>query len=420
MTGLFASLFYFPIETYAYPGVNSKMVLAVVGLACIGWHLVKLRSATIGRNFFWLIVSAAAVSIASLLSVTINHTPDNAYVGYLISFTVWLSAAFAVCSSMKWTHGKVTVQLAVDYLAGACLFQCIAALVIEFNPGIQNWVDSYFNMMQDFMHRTNRLYGLGALLDVSGIRFTCILICIAYYLAEINTSLSIGRYVVYLLMFMAITVIGNMIARTTLVGSAIGIVIVLLSPLLRRRSHVFRENLFYKILIWGAALLLVISACVMTYNSDSNARKLYRFGFEGFFSLAEKGVWEVSSNERLKTMIVFPESLHTWVIGDGYFENYDDVNYLGDDTSDGFYMGTDIGYLRFIFYFGIAGLCTIIAVMAQAAAICMRTFRRDRLLFAAILLAQAIIFLKVSTDVFPFFAMFLSTAALVDEPEANA
>ena len=74
----------------------------------------------------------------------------------------------------------------------------------------------------------------------------------------------------------------------------------------------------------------------------------------------------MGSNEILKSMVVFPDSLHTWIIGDGYFNNSKyDVYYLGDATEAGYYMGTDIGYLRFLFYFGTIGLFCMMAVILE-------------------------------------------------------
>ena len=46
-------------------------------------------------------------------------------------------------------------------------------------------------------------------------------------------------------------------------------------------------------------------------NIDNQFYYRFRFGFEGFFSLVEKGRWEVSSNEILKNMVVYPETLKT-------------------------------------------------------------------------------------------------------------
>ena len=117
-------------------------------------------------------------------------------------------------------------------------------------------------------------------------------------------------------------------------------------------------------------------------------------------------------------MIVWPEELRTWIIGDGYFENSrNDPNYLGSATDDGFYMGTDIGYLRFIYYFGIAGLVWMIAVIAYAAYVCADVFKPYAWLFGMALVVNLTVWAKVSTDIFLFFCLFLCAAALQDKPE---
>ena len=78
------------------------------------------------------------------------------------------------------------------------------------------------------------------------------------------------------------------------------------------------------------------------------------------FSLAESGEWDVGSNEKLKGMYVFPETFKTWLIGDGFFgATTSDPYYIGKEWKS-FYMDTDVGYLRFIFYFGILGLFTFL------------------------------------------------------------
>ena len=60
-------------------------------------------------------------------------------------------------------------------------------------------------------------------------------------------------------------------------------------------------------------------------------------------------------------MVVFPDNWVTWLIGDGYAANpmdktlsFFDPYYTGP-IYHGYYKGTDIGYLRYIFYFGLVG-----------------------------------------------------------------
>ena len=119
-------------------------------------------------------------------------------------------------------------------------------------------------------------------------------------------------------------------------------------------------------------------------------------------------------------MVVYPETIHTWLLGDGYFENSrNDINYLGDATDQGFYMGTDIGYLRFIFYFGIPGMLLMVAVIAWSAQVCIRNFPKDKIVFLLALLVGLTVWFKVSTDTFLFFALFLSAAVLQEDDEAE-
>lgn len=416
LVGILTSLFFFPFEFMALPGINTKMMLAVAGLVFAAFYLVRRRSFSIPMELLVLVFIAGAVSLVSLLSITINQTPDTAYVSYIVSFSVWLSAAFAVCCCMKAVHREIGVQLVLNYLTGVCVFQCIMALLIDSYPAVQSFVDRYIAQGQDLMHELNRLYGIGAQLDVAGARFSAVLTGIGFYLSEVSKPLKPGTRVIYIISFLVISIIGNMIARTALVGVAVGLGFIILGQIFRPSDYTSNQKQM-AFFTWVGVLAIGILICVVLYNTNLQARHLFRFGFEGFFSLVEKGHWETSSTDRLvQTMVVFPETLHTWIIGDGYFLNSRyDVNYLGDATDQGFYMGTDVGYLRFIFYFGIVGLIPMMMVILYSAYVCAKHFRREAWLFVLATLVGLIVWFKVSTDIFLFFALFLSAAALQED-----
>ena len=106
-------------------------------------------------------------------------------------------------------------------------------------------------------------------------------------------------------------------------------------------------------------------------------------------------------------MIKFPKDIKTWLIGDGYFENPSaDIYYIGQQWK-GFYMGTDIGYLRFIFYFGIVGLFTFCLFFCWVSKICAEKHHQYLSLFTALLILNFVVWFKVSTDIFVVFAPFL-------------
>ena len=82
-------------------------------------------------------------------------------------------------------------------------------------------------------------------------------------------------------------------------------------------------------------------------------------------------------------------------------------------------MGTDVGYLRFIFYAGIFCMLTFVLYMLKVAQVCMRRFEGYALLFFALLVLNYLVWLKVSSDLFPVFAIFLCiTANDMDQADA--
>ena len=115
-------------------------------------------------------------------------------------------------------------------------------------------------------------------------------------------------------------------------------------------------------------------------------------------------------------MYRWPETLHTWIIGDGYFNNpvRTDPYYIGYQWK-GFYMGSDVGFVRFIFYFGLVGLLVFSIFMITVGRLCMNLSRRFRLMFFLAILINFIVWFKVATDLFLFFAPFLWITMLMEK-----
>ena len=212
--------------------------------------------------------------------------------------------------------------------------------------------------------------------------------------------------------YMWVAVVGNMIARTTIVGVSLSLLYAILTFKPTNVSLSFFRVARSVLII----LVVVIPLSKYLYGSNQQFHDLSRFAFEGFFSLAETGEWEIDSNEKLKTMIVFPDNAKTWIIGDGYFDNpyYTDPTYVGYQ-SGGYYMGTDIGYLRFIFYFGLIGLVAFSYFMISVAREGLSTLPNNKLLILYVLSLGFIIWLKVATDVFLVFALLICVGNMQDE-----
>ena len=249
-----------------------------------------------------------------------------------------------------------------------------------------------------------RLYGIGCALDVAGTRFSAVLIMISSLLAIRGRKMQRTRLLVCVLCFLVISVLGNMIARTTIIGVFISLLLIFIKSL---SSEIGGQR--QRVIRWVTlTVLLLLPVVIYYYDSNPQMRENLRFAFEGFFSLAEKGEWDVHSNNRLMDMIVFPETLKTWVIGDGYFEGPTNIDpyYVGPSMT-GFYMWTDIGYLRFIFYFGVIGLVTFMLFFLKSTQLCVANFRNYSTCFWLLLILNFLIWFKVATDIFVVFALFL-------------
>ena len=107
-------------------------------------------------------------------------------------------------------------------------------------------------------------------------------------------------------------------------------------------------------------------------------------------------------------MLVFPDNMKTWLIGDGYGANPtgSDPYYTGR-SYHGFYMGTDIGYLRFIFFFGLFGMFSMITLFLCFWKIGCNRFTNLKGLMTLILAINLIIWFKATSDLLPIFAILL-------------
>lgn len=401
ITLIVTSLYFFPFEFSFLPGVNTKMAMAVLGLVLFVYSCVKNRSIELSKEYICVFLLALLTSFWGIASTTYNSTSDYTYASYFVSMAVWLGGAYFVVQTISFIHGQANTELVCNYLIAVCVAQCGLALVIDQVPAVKAFVDSFLGGSGFMGKSESRLYGIGCSLDVAGTRFCAVLIMTSEMISR-----SKGRkLVLYVFSFYFLTVVGNMIARTTTVGVALAICYLLI------RTFFISPNLGSGRKSWiiiGVCFVLTSVLIFILYDFSPVFKAYFRFAFEGFFSLAETGQWEVSSNDILKSMVVFPDNARTWLIGDGYFENPwgVDLNYIGPEYY-GFYMQTDIGYLRFLFYFGICGLLTFIAYFIFVSRLCVRRLSDYKLLFVFIVVLNFILWFKVSTDIFLVFALFM-------------
>lgn len=417
IVGILFSFYYFPFAFNAFPEYNTKTIMAFVGMVLIAVRMLVIREYKASKEMFVLFILALAVSLCGVLAIVINETNDTTYALYIRSAVTWLCAAYLVCAAMKKAHSYIDVGLVAKYLIGVCVCQCITVLLIEFVPSFKNIVDTYIMMGHARMEAINRLYGIGVALDVGGSRMAVALVVAMFYIVKQFKEKQFPVF--FVLGYIIIAVVGNMVARTTSVGLLVSIIYLLI--IYKPWIGISYKSL--KIALALIALLLIaISVLYHLYQTNVEVHSLLRFAFESFFNYVERGEFESASTNALKTMFVFPETMRTWIIGDGYFMNphFADPTYVGDSPAYGYYMGTDVGYCRFIFYFGLIGLSAFIVYMMYAVYIPACKFPREKAVFFMIGLCNMLIWVKVSTDVFLALALFICVANMQSDSRKSS
>ena len=416
ITTLVTSFFLFPFDLPVGIAVNTKMVLALLGACAFGLDKSLRRDPYLTKDLIVIFMLTATVSVWGFLVTSVNNTSDYSYARYIISVAVWFFAAYFVVWLIRQIHGTVDVKLLGCYLIGVCVFQCVLAYSMTLSPALKRFVDSLMAGSIGTIGRfAGRLYGLGAALDPAGLRFSAILVLDAFIISRTDFGKKPFQGALLIVAFLIISVIGNIMARTTTVGMIVGLVCIIVSLSIEKDTA--KKSSLLSVSLPVMLILLILS--VWLYNVFPDFRSNVRFGFEGFFSLVETGRWEVHSNDVLRGMIVWPESLKTWLIGDGYFNSpLDNPDRFGQ-VYEGFYMQTDIGYLRFIFYFGVIGLLGMISIFVKSTLVCVQAFRDAGWMFVILLLINLIGWMKVSSDIIMVFAPFVILAFQKDALKTN-
>lgn len=398
------SFYIFPVSFYFFPAANTKMIMAVLGVVTFIVNAIISRKTVISSKVINIAVCAFLVSFWGIISVLFNGTNDYNYASYFVSFIVWVAAAYFVIKCIKVVHGYVSVKVVCNYLIAVAITQCLLAIALDLLPTFKNIINDlvvgFASMYSagDGLEKAGRLYGIGAALDVAGTRFCAILSIIGIMAYNSKNKLT---QTIYLLSLIVLFVVGSMISRTTGVGAIFVIIYLLI-------SRTDNNKFFYIQFLIISVFLTIIG--VFLYSTSPFFYDNIRFAFEGFFSMFETGEWRLQSTDALRDMYRFPDSLKTWIIGDGYFEEPYSVDpyYVGETRGWGlFYMGTDVGYIRFLYYFGCLGLFSFMFYFIRITKESIADFPKEKWVFYALLFINFTIWLKVATDIFCLFALFL-------------
>lgn len=284
------------------------------------------------------------VVVISFVSLVLNGTSDIYFPKYTLSIILGFFAAYFWAYLLYKFYSEVDINTICNYYTTVVVLFVAIAFICFLQPSVYDTLVSYERIDEIAlisMERTEgtRLIGIGANFFAAAVINGTLLILLAAYIVSYNHSTK--QMVVLIVSYALITVLGMMMARTTLFGALLGFIIILMNIISSTRKLFKITGSLLIILI----LLFIILDTFGMYSSDK-MDTLTSFGFEMFENKQQNGgKFETSSMHSLYIMWnTIPTEIKTWIIGDGLWEDH------------GFYYkNVDLGYLRNLWYFGLLG-----------------------------------------------------------------
>ena len=385
---VFVLLFSFIYQiSYFFLPFNTPFVMGLIGLPL---YLYNYSSFS-GKDIEYvrdILLSLLPVAIVALFSIVGNHSFDFHFVKWTITNSLYFFGAYLMFLLLKDSFRDFSFGKLVELIVLCAIVQLSLSLIMYFSPAVKNVlqpliIESEISKMAMERAQT-RMIGFGTHFFTSGTVHAFILIMIAVYF--IKQKVSYLKSVVMMFSFIFIAAVGAIMARTTLVGVLFAIVIVLL---MRKGKKFFIFGL-----VSSSIIMYILSTLYLDLIGDS-MDVLFGFGFETFVNYQKTGSISTSSTVDMLNMYKFPTTWETWLFGDAQYE-----------AGRGYYMNTDIGYCRLIFYFGIIGF---IAYMYFEYYILKKIFppqKYGNVIWSVLLCFVLVINGKGTFDIFPYVCLF--------------
>lgn len=394
----------FCIYVYIFPfrafGFDPRMLVFILYLLLFysNTNFTKIR---IYKGYIKSLLLPISVGVFSLFTLFVNSTSDLSFVIYPLQIAYLLVLSYAVFSIIRYLFQKVDFQLIsvlfILTLLVAGLISILMFAIPSFNDFMFNLQGIDTDSVVIKMYLGKRLIGLGCFYFGGGLIFGLGLILVmSLYILTRKQSVKLLLIIIYVLLF----IMGNLIARTCLVGAAVSWLILFFNLFKRRIKKTVFDSFVFLVSFLTIISLSLVTIYMLSPQLQEEYGMIVDFGFEAFINYAEEGTLETASSEGLKTHYRWPESIKTYLIGDGRF--------IGDD-GEGYYMGTDVGYIRLIYSFGVFGLLLVILQNAYVFK-CLKSYwpsKEIQCLSIALFIYVLLLNLKGYIDLTPYLFLYL-------------
>lgn len=349
----FAFLYVFPVFLKYLP-IPLDRVFQLIGFGLCILSPIIFKKAILTRLTFSFMRVQFIIVVIIFLAIFGRTTGLDTYLfKQSIDLYFHLFSSLFIVLLCIWRFGKeFTFVKVLDLIVFVFVIQSIISLLFFISSELFNLYLSFLKeeTNQGMLIRTNvitkRFIGFGTAFFSGVVKYGCAILILSI-LPYCKGSYFYKNRFAFFLVTAIITISGIMMGRFFFLAIFLAILLAI---------TVDKKNLF-RFVYLGLPLLFIISllfyiAGVQLLGAE-RFEIVFKFIFEFWLNYIDTGTLSTSSSDKTLSMYLFPDNLKTWVWGDGRMFN----------NEGGYYMGTDVGYIRLLFYFG--SIATIIYFIIQ-------------------------------------------------------
>lgn len=298
------------------------------------FFLILFKKFKVNFEFYNILILIYIQFFVLMVSFLLNQNIDYYFLKEIIFFEVvsLLSAYFV--SSNFFVNDESKFEKISYFVFFVVVFQLILSFLGYLNQEFFNILFGIFNLgNEDIITDLSqeRMVGVGASFFGSGVIVCLVLLLIASFIVTEDNS---KNKLTLIILYFIIAMLGMLSARTTSIGIILSLILIFMN---------FKD---FKLKLFLLVLLVLFVSLITSVDSFSDTKLGILLNFSiGFLVNFNGSNASNSTSELLEMYLKLPNNFKTWIIGDTFYRD-----------GYGYYMGTDVGYFRFIFATGILGL----------------------------------------------------------------
>lgn len=341
-------LYFYPVQLNFLPFLPMR-IFQIAGLIMLLIDVSKYKR--LDRNIIQYCVFGFLIFFVGYISsLIINGTLDlePAYRGLYIVFYIFTS--YFVVKLLNRLNCNLDIYHLVECIVIISLVQAIISFSFYISPDLyaeyNNLVIEDDIKRGDFQNTIGfRLMGIGDIqYATASVQYGIALWSLILLKKQKKQSILV-KPLIYNVIICVLCAAGILSARTFIIIIVVTIAYIFYLYGWKEKQQALKS--FFTILITLSLLLLIGVSLLLLYRPET-----IEWAFELFINFKKSGVLTSNSTSDLQTMYFLPENVKTLLFGDGKFSG----------LNGGFYMNTDVGYIRSIFYWGLIGSIIYYAV----------------------------------------------------------